>query len=181
MQALQAPYGDMDDSELLNRAIARHYHDMTSALSMRGHANGTEADIVHDLYLRLAGRPGILRGKTSLGAFLCRAAVNLGTDRFRRQNFEARLFSGSAVEAMNVAAEGAAPDRWLEVEARLHILKTAIEDLPARRRMVFILHRLHGMTPDQIASHLHISRNMVDRHLRRALVHCLDRLIDFDS
>lgn len=180
MHALQAPSGDMDDSELLNRAIARHYHEMTSALSQRGHATGSEADIIHDLYLKLAGRPGILRGKTSVGAFLCRAAINLGIDRFRRQGFEARLFSGSEVEALNVAAETHAPERWLEVEARLQILQAAIEDLPARRRMVFILHRLHGLTPDQIALRLHISRNMVDRHLRKALVHCLDRVMEFD-
>ncbi len=180
MHALQAPSGDMDDSELLNRAIARHYHEMTQALTRRGHAAGSEADIVHDLYLKLAGRPGILRGKTSVGAFLCRAAINLGIDRFRRQNYEARLFSGTETEALNIAAEGEVAGHRLEVEARLRILKTAIEELPARCRMAFILHRLHGLSPDQITLRLGISRNMVDRHLRKALAHCLDRLMEFD-
>ncbi|WP_227591658.1 sigma-70 region 4 domain-containing protein [Klebsiella aerogenes] len=42
---------------------------------------------------------------------------------------------------------------------------------------MFILHRLHRMPPDEIAARLRISRNMVDRHLRRALAHCLDRLV----
>ncbi|NPD17421.1 RNA polymerase sigma factor [Xinfangfangia sp. D13-10-4-6] len=169
----------MDDSELLNRAIARHYHDMTQALTRRGHMAGSEADIVHDLYLKLAGRPGILRGKTSVGAFLCRAAINLGIDRFRRQNYEARLFSGTEAEGLNVATHSDT-ERLLDVEARLTVLKSAIEDLPGRCRMAFILHRLHGLTPDQITARLGISRNMVDRHLRKALAHCLDRLMEFD-
>lgn len=179
MYALHAPSGEIDDNELLNRAIARHYHEITAAVSRRGHA-GNEADIVHDLYLKLAARPGVLRGKTSISAFLCRAAINLGIDRFRRQNYEARLFSGTEVEAGNIAADNTTPERWLDVEVRLHVLQQAISELPARRRMVFILHRLHGLSPDQIALQLSISRNMVDRHLRKALAHCLDRLLESD-
>jgi RNA polymerase sigma-70 factor (ECF subfamily) len=36
------------------------------------------------------------------------------------------------------------------------------------------------MDPDEIAGKLHISKNMVDRHLRRALIHCLERLSELD-
>ncbi|MBK4217910.1 RNA polymerase sigma factor [Paracoccus caeni] len=166
----------MDDNDLLNQAIALHYHDITAAVARRGHVRGSEADIVHDLYLKLAVRPGILRNKSSIGAFLCRAAINLGIDRLRRQNFEARLFSGTEVEAENVAADTLPPDHWLQVEARLRLLRQAIGELSERRRAVFILHRLHGLSSDQIAARLGITRNMVDRHLRMALAHCLDRL-----
>jgi RNA polymerase sigma-70 factor (ECF subfamily) len=66
----------------------------------------------------------------------------------------------------------------LEIEARLAVLRDAIAALPARRRSVFILHHLHRMEPDEIARKLNISRNMVDRHLRRAVAHCLDRLLE---
>jgi RNA polymerase sigma-70 factor (ECF subfamily) len=68
----------------------------------------------------------------------------------------------------------------LEIEARVAILRAAIAELPERRRVVFILHRLHHLSPDQIAVRLRISRNMVDRHLRRAFAHCLDRLLSID-
>lgn len=77
-------------------------------------------------------------------------------------------------------ATDSAPDQGLDVEARLAILKQAIADLPEKRRTAFVLHRLHHLTPDQIASKLKISRNMVDRHLRRALSHCLDRLFEME-
>lgn len=90
---------------------------------------------------------------------------------------EARLFSGTEREALSVASAGAAPDRGLEIEARVVILRDAIAELPARRRVVFILHRLHNLSPDEIAAKLNISRNMVDRHLRRAYAHCLDCLL----
>lgn len=166
--------------DLLNRAIEAHYAEIKAAVRRRGHSRATASDVVHDLYIKLAEQPGVLRGKRSIGAFLCRAAINLAVDRLRRSRFEERLFSGTQTEALVIAAETAAPDHGLMVEARLTVLREAIGALPARRRAVFILHRLHRLPPDEIAARLRISRNMVDRHLRRALAHCLDRLFQMD-
>ena len=173
-------FDDVDGAELLNRAIEAHYHDIVAAVGRGGHSRGASREIVHDLYVKLAVRPGVLRDKRSIKAFLCRAAVNLGIDHFRRNQFEARLFSGSEQEAQAVVADSAAPDRGLEIEARVAVLKQAIAELPVRRRAAFILHRLHHFSPDEIAERLNISRNMVDRHLRRALSHCLDRLMEME-
>jgi len=170
----------LDSDELLNRAIEAHYAEIKAAVRRRGHSTSTASDIVHDLYIKLAEQPDVLKGKRSIGAFLCRAAINLGIDRLRRARFEERLFSGTEYEALAVPAETAAPDHGLLVEARLAVLRTAIAELPARRRAAFILHRLHQLEPDEIARRLNISRNMVDRHLRRALAHCLDRLLEME-
>lgn len=167
----------IDSNDLLNQAMETHYADITSAVRRRGYPRSTARDVVHDLYVKLAAKPDVLLNQRSIKAFLCRAAINLGIDRQRRETREARLFSGSEREALSVASGGLAPDRSLEVEARLAILREAIAELPERRRVVFILHRLHHLTPDQICVKLNISRNMVDRHLRRAFAHCLDRLL----
>ena len=168
---------EVDSSELLNRAIEDYYEEIVAAAGRRSHSRTSALDVVHDLYLKLATKPEVLRDKNSVKAYLCRAAVNLGVDRFRREHFEERLFSGTEHEARSIAAENTAPDEGLEIEARLALLREAIAELPERRRAAFILYRLHGLTPDEIAAQLKISRNMVDRHLRRALAHCLDRLL----
>lgn len=169
--------GDLDEgNDLLNRAIEAYYDDIAAATRRSGHSGSATLDIVHDLYLKLSAKPEILRDKRSLKSYLCKAAVNLGIDRFRQQNFEARLFSGTEEEAHAVPAENASPDRALEIEARIAVLRDAIAELPARRRAVFILHRLHQLSQGEIATKLNISRNMVDRHLRRAFAHCLDRI-----
>lgn len=167
----------VDYGDLLRRAVEMHYADINAAVRRRGLSGNAASDVVHDLYIKLAERPDVLEGKHSVRAFLCRAAINLGIDRLRRRRFEQRLFSGSAAEALAVPAETAAPGYALDVAARLTVLRAAIAELPARRRAVFILHRLHGLEPAEIAVRLRISRNMVDRHLRRALAHCLDCLL----
>lgn len=170
-------WDDVDDNDLLNRAMEMHYAEITSAVRRQGHPWSSARDVVHDLYVKLAARPDVLKNKRSIKAFLCRAAINLGIDRLRRETREARLFSGSDREALSVASAGPAPDQALEIEARIAILREAIAELPERRRIVFVLHRLHHLTPDQISTRLNISRNMVDRHLRRAFAHCLDCLL----
>lgn len=170
-------WDSVDSNELLNRAMEAYYADITSAVRLRGHPCSTARDVVHDLYVKLAAKPDVLKNKRSIKAFLCRTAINLGIDRQRRETKEARLFSGSEREALSVASSGPAPDRGLEIEARIAILREAIAELPERRRVVFILHRLHHLTADEICVRLNISRNMVDRHLRRAFAHCLDRLL----
>jgi RNA polymerase sigma factor (sigma-70 family) len=170
-------WDSLESNDLLNRAMEAHYADITAAVRRKGHPRSTVMDVVHDLYVKLAAQPDVLRNKRSIKAFLCRSAINLGIDRLRRESMEARLFAGTEREALSVASVGTAPDRQLEIEARVAILRDAIAELPARRRVVFILHRLHHLSPDEIATKLNISRNMVDRHLRRAFAHCLDCLL----
>lgn len=169
-----------DTNDLLNQAMEAYYADITSAVRRRGYAQASAREVVHDLYLQLAAKPDALKNRRSLKAFLCRAAINLGIDRQRRENREARLFSGSEREALSAVSAGPAPDQSLDVESRLAVLRKAIAELPERRRLVFVLHRLHHLTPEQICTKLNISRNMVDRHLRQALSHCLDRLFEVE-
>ncbi|MFD1702551.1 RNA polymerase sigma factor [Methylopila henanensis] len=173
-------FGAGDGRDLLNRAIEAHYEEMVAAASGGGRPRSAALDIVHDLYVKLAMRPEALADTRSLGAFLRRAAANLGVDRLRRERFEGRLFSGTDDEAAAVPVESAAPYHAFDAERRIALLKRAIAELPPRRRAVFVLHRMHGLTPGEIANRLKLSRNMVDRHLRRAFTHCLDRLAEFD-
>lgn len=180
MRTSTATLIESDRTDLLNRAIVEHYSDIIKAVGGRSRSDGAAREIVHDLYIKLASQPDRLSGARSIKAFLCRAASNMRIDRIRREQFEAKLFSGSEEDARSVVQADNAPDQGLDVEARLSILKQAIAELPEKRRTAFVLHRLYQLTPDEIATKLKISRNMVDRHLRRALSHCLDRLFEME-
>lgn len=173
------PFAEFTDSDLLNHAIEAHYAEMTDMISRKGHSRSFAREIIHDLYVKLASRPNVLRDKRSIQAFLVRSAINLGIDQIRRQKRENYIFSGTEGEALGVACDKPAPDFRLQVDSRISILHKAIGELPPRRRAVFILNRLHNLSADEIAQKLGISKNMVDRHLRYALTHCLDRLFQF--
>ncbi len=166
---------------LLDKAMIAHYSELCSTVQRRGHAANVN-DIVHDLYVRLRDSKTSLENRASLRTFLMRAAINLGLDRFRRERLEARLFAGSAQEAEQIAAQNTLdPDNILDIPRRLTLLREAIMEMPLKQRRVFIASRIANLSPDEIACRFGITRNMVDRHLRKALIHCLDRLDDLNS
>lgn len=163
-------------ASLLDMAIITHYEELCSSVRRRGHPPAVAREIVHELYVRLRERRAVLDGKSSLKAFLIRSCVNLGIDRFRRERLESRLFSGSETEALQVSAPLVSPDQGFDLHDRMMMLKVAIMEMSAQRRRVFIASRVGKLSSDEIAHRLQISRNMVDRHLRKAYLHCLDRI-----
>lgn len=48
-------------------------------------------------------------------------------------------------------------------------LERIINGLPERCREVFILHKLHDLSQEEVAARLRISRNMVAKHMARAM------------
>lgn len=172
------PLHDIAD---IDAAITDYYDELCRAVRRRGHVSSNANEIVHDLYVRLKDRRTSLENKSSLRAFLTRAAINLGLDRFRRERFEAKLFSGTEEEAVSVISQAADPDIALDMPRRLACLRDAIMELPLRQRRIFIAHRIGNLPPDEIAIRFGITRNMVDRHLRKALMHCLIRLDELDQ
>lgn len=169
---------DMTDgnTNLLDMAILAHYEELCGTVRRRGHAPLAAQEIVHELYVRLRQRHTILEGKKSLRAFLIRACVNLGIDVHRRQRLEMQLFSGTETEALQISAPVYSPEQALDLEYRLARLKIAIMEMSVQRRRVFVASRVGQLSSDQIAARMKISKNMVDRHLRKAYLHCLDRL-----
>ncbi len=161
---------------LLDMAIVTHYEELCGSVRRRGHPPAVAREIVHDLYVRLRDKHAAVGDKRSLKAFLIRACVNLGIDRFRRERFESRLFSGSASEALQISASLESPDSALDLRHRLMMLKMAIMEMSLQRRRVFIASRVGMLSSDEIAVRFKISRNMVDRHLRKAYLHCLTRI-----
>jgi RNA polymerase sigma factor (sigma-70 family) len=166
----------LENDEKLTHAIKAHYVGLKAALRRRGHSSVIVTDIVHDLYLKLAAKPEVLKGNRSIAAFLRRSAINLAIDSHRRARLEARLFVEIESYAHRFISEVAAPDHNLQTVARLCALRDAIAELPQHRRAVFDLYFLGRLAPEAIAEKLRISQRTVGRHLSGALAHCIGRI-----
>lgn len=174
--------GTGDTRASLDAAIEAYYDEIRAAMRRRGASPVQATEIVHDLYIRLSRNPQPLAGARSLKAFLIRAAVNLGIDRARRLAFEQTLFATLDAGAEALAHRpGTAIEAHLDRPRRIAFLRKVILELPPQCRNVFIAHRLMGMRKDEIATALAIRRRMVDRHLRKAMLHCLERMDQFDN
>ncbi len=82
-----------------------------------------------------------------------------------------------AVDILEVLAEMQTlpehdPAAQAETLARVEELERALEQLPPRARAALVLHRRDGMTLEEIASELGVSRSMAKKYLAKALLHC---------
>lgn len=128
------------------------------------------ADATQETFLRMlvASRSTLIENPQ---AYLYQVARSVAqTARFRRGR-EARVFLEEEA-GLQQADDAPGAERIVSGRQGLVLMARAISQLPNRCQQVFILSRLHGMSNGEIAEVLGISRNMVEKHIIRALLHC---------
>lgn len=128
------------------------------------------ADATQETFLRLLS----LQQKTVIEnpqAYLFQIAKSVANKTARERAANAAIFT-SEIDYTDLAAEAPDQERIVGGRQALLLMAKAIEELPPRCQEVFILSRLHGLANGEIAGMLGISRNMVEKHIIRALLHC---------
>ncbi|TGE01153.1 sigma-70 family RNA polymerase sigma factor [Methylobacterium nonmethylotrophicum] len=112
-------------------------------------------------------------------AFLFQIASNVARRMRNRQRLEGTIFAPvSDAEWAGLADSQALPERQAMARQDLRRLAAAIDELPPRCREAFLLARIEGLPNGEVAARLAISRNMVEKHLIKALLHCRRRCGD---
>jgi RNA polymerase sigma-70 factor (ECF subfamily) len=165
-QAVQGP------APLL-RVLLNHYEPLRRFVERRMRSPETAADIVQDTFVKVA----MLDERTVIQnplAFLYRVAGNLSLDSLREREVRERHIDSGDLPDIADGAPGS--EAHIAGHQRLRILADAVAELPPRCGEVFRLRKLEHLAPQDIADRLGISRNMVEKHLRKALAHCQARL-----
>ncbi|WP_454690375.1 RNA polymerase sigma factor [Achromobacter aloeverae] len=133
-------------------------------------------DALQESFTRLAaaGQATALRNQRP---YLFQIAANLLRDRAREQLRQGPMkmvsFDDPETRADEVPVDvSACPVASTEHRERLHRLEQALQELPERQREAFVLHRFDGLTQDEVADRMGISRRMVSKHLSRAFAYC---------
>lgn len=158
--------------------MEHYYRELVSFLSARLGNRQAAEDVAHDAYLRVLERSG--GGHiTHLRAFLYRTALNLVIDRHRRHQVrQAESLDALEADGHLFAAE---PPQDMQLDQRLTLMKKALDELNKVCRDCFLLRKLDGLSHQQIAEHLGISRSLVEKHIVNAMRHCRVRMRQWES
>ncbi len=135
-------------------------------------------DATQEVFARLAAT-GRAIAPAEEQPYLRRAARNVAIDGWRK--------SAQREGLQRVALEDGADEPGLYTDAghtdahaghhqMLGRLDQAIQELPARQREAFTLHRIEGHTVEETALRMGISTRMVVKHLSRGLAYCQVRV-----
>ena len=148
----------------------RHHTALHRFLRRLLRCEDAAAEVAQDAYLRLL-RLMPSTPPDNPRAYLFQVAANAARDRLAREQRR------SVIAGAGPLPEGAAcsrPDAEAEAIARdrLRLLAAAVDELAPRCREVFLMSRLDGLANGEIAARLGISRNMVEKHIIKAMLHC---------
>jgi len=128
-------------------------------------------DVAQAVFLQLAantGRAPIQNPRS----FLLKAAQNIVLDhhrRVRRQREPTQELIAQSRENLSDLT----PERVVTGEERLRILLRVLERLPAEKRQMVLLSRIHGLTCEAIAARLGVSAEAVQKQIELVLKECM--------
>jgi RNA polymerase sigma-70 factor (ECF subfamily) len=134
-------------------------------------------DIVQEAWVRAL--PGLRQGHVrDPRAYLFRVVRSVVIDRGGRRQRAARVLAEAGDEVEGIADEHASPETLAVARDRLARIRTLADTLPPRARQAFLMRRFEDLDQATIAARMNISRDMVEKHLRLALLHIARQLDD---
>lgn len=145
--------------------------------TMARHESDAE-DIAQSAFLKLAAQDNP-EAIDNPRAYLYQTARNLMIDEGRKKAHEIK--SQKRGESCEVETDERSPEQAALYRQALTILQGAINNLPAKRRRVFMLSRVHHMSYEDIARETGLSKAGVKQHIVRALADCRNALESGDT
>lgn len=161
--AQQIKYGKKDAyQELFERYAPKIYNFSLSYLKNTADAE----ELVQDVFLKVWEKREILDAAQNVKAYIFKIAINSIYDFIRRRNIE-NAFNDFA----KVNFSAASNNTWDTVIYKE--MQSTISDLvklmPEQRRRVFLLSKKKGLSNDEIAQKLELSKRTVENQLYRAI------------
>lgn len=149
---------------------------------LNDHHQAEEAS--QDVFLKIYRSAGSFRHRSKVSTWIYRIAVNhsLNLIRSKRRSGWIRILSFSSRESSTgeetlIGSSRNEPDKLLERKETGQMLQGAVDSLPEKQRIVFILHKYDRLSAREISEILDISIRSVEARLHRAKQNLQKKLI----
>lgn len=137
-------------------------------------------DLVHDVFLKLWEAREQLDVRSSFASYLYRIARNTALTQLNR----IAIYDTIRVELLRRITGGPVDQSLLNgVESKNfdELFRRAVDDLPTQRKEAFLLVRQQGLSYEEAADRMQISRNTLKQHLSLAVKAIRDYLLEHGS
>lgn len=156
-------------AELIARLFREQNETLVRFLALRLRSQQEAKEVAQEAYVRLLklDQPGAV---SFLRAFLFKTAANLAVDRIRREQTARRI--GRETRFFEELASGPNPEQSANDAQELGLAERLIDELPAKCRRAFLLHKVYGLDFPDIARQMGLGERMVRTYVVRALLYC---------
>ena len=154
------------DKMAFNTLFERHSDKLFNYLCKITKSPEVSEEVVTDIFVKLWLGRELLDHIVNLESFLHKVAYHKATDFLRTISRHTRL-QKRYIDRLETEPQRLADDLIIDKEFR-HILQKAIYQLPPQRKLIYTFSREQGLTYDQIATALNLSRNTVKNSIMAA-------------
>ena len=171
MQAEHAAEIEPSDGESRAQLVARlfreHNDSLVGFLAARLRSRQEALEVAQEAYVRMLSLDES-NAVSFLRAFLFKTAANIAIDRIRSRDRRQQLHESSLFDFR----ETPTPERSLVGEQEVAIIERVLAGLPPKCRRAFLLNRVHGLEPAEIARQMEVAERTVRHYILQALLQC---------
>jgi RNA polymerase sigma-70 factor, ECF subfamily len=158
------------ESEDFDWIVAQHQKQIYRILLYAVRDADVADTLAQECFLRAFRKRRSFRGESSLLTWLVSIAINLARDhnRNRRWAFWRTLSRTDRIEAIGAVDAHRSTEQVLINRERVNVIHSAVERLPARQKIVFLLRFVEDMPLEMIAAAMGLKLGTVKTHLFRA-------------
>ena len=144
-----------------------HIARLRRMLRRRGQSIDDTDDVMQELFVRILASHRVGDEIDDPEAFLARVVLNLSTNAYAKKHTE--LYASQSVDELGLADRSFAPDELASHDQCLERLQGTLDTLEERTRNAYLLHRIHGLTYEQIGEQLDMTVRTVENRIARAM------------
>ena len=156
-------------------------NDLELVIRRRVRSIDTVADLVQDLYLKCSRVDLNFADRREARAYLIRMASNLAIDFERVEGRREAIIDDLGLVYDLYDKQATSPEAYALAADRAKQIERALASLPKRTREMVVMVRLQGMTHQEVANQLGVSKSLVDKYVLQALLRCRDILGGLDK
>lgn len=150
------------DEAAFRQVFDRYYPRMLAFLRSFLQSDDDAEDVAQNVFVKLWMKRDVLLDKEYLDVYLFRMTVNFAINFSKVRKRHVGIDDIDFPDELDLGRE-------IDSRGRLDTIFRAVSEMPEKRREVFILSRLHGMSHKEIARELNISAKTVENHINFAL------------
>lgn len=156
----------------LRELLSHRYDDLKRRLTWKLGSVELASDALHDTWLHLENRKEDGAPVVNPLAYLVRIAMNLALDDIQR---ERRFMCSDEIDALmdDIVDPEPGPMQVVGARGEIALLSSLIENMPHRRRAIFLAIRVEGLSHQEVAERFGVSHRLIGLELKRAHEYCM--------
>lgn len=154
----------MGDHEAYKKVYLHYIDPVVEFLKMLTKSDGDAEEIAQEVFVSLWEKRSKIDPKKNIRGYIYTYARNAVLNYFKHKKVEDKYLHFTENEARSYESSD---DLMVARETEL-LIRIAIDRMPSRRKEIFEMSRFEGLSNEEIAERLDISKNTVENHLTHA-------------